>query len=163
VSAAWRTASVGSFIVPAQSGKTLLLVDEDPRMLRAYARLLDADYRIVIAEGAREAIELLESGSTPNLAIVELDLPDGDGPMLLAWLAEHRPELAQRTLVVTGVDPEPRYAELVQSYSGRALQKPVRGETLLAAVARELAEPPSRERDAAKPASESVKAAEAAP
>src|SRR5262249_52509192 len=54
---------------PARSSSSILLVDDDERMLRSYSLLLNQDYRLVTAQDGRDAIELLESGSQPELAI----------------------------------------------------------------------------------------------
>jgi CheY-like chemotaxis protein len=137
---AFRQRAAGSFTVPRPVGASVLVVDDDPRMLRSYARLLNAEHRIVIAHDGRDAIDMLESGSVANLAVVELDLPGNDGPELLTWLAENRPELARRTLLVTSADSEPNYADFLREHRGPLLRKPVRGETLLAAIATLLAE-----------------------
>jgi CheY-like chemotaxis protein len=137
---AFRTRGGASFTVPRAMGATVLVVDDDPRMLRSYARLLNAEHRIVIAHDGRDAIDMLESGSVANLAVVELDLPGNDGPELLTWLAENRPELARHTLLVTSADSEPNYTDFLRTHHGPVLRKPVRGESLLAAVAAMLGE-----------------------
>jgi signal transduction histidine kinase/CheY-like chemotaxis protein len=137
---AFRHRAAGSFTVPRPVGATVMVVDDDPRMLRSYARLLNAEHRIMIAHDGRDAIDMLESGSVANLAVVELDLPGNDGPELLSWLAENRPELARRTLIVTSADSEPNYVEFLRTHRGPILRKPVRGESLLAAVAALLVE-----------------------
>jgi two-component system NtrC family sensor kinase len=137
---AFRQRAAGSFTVPRTVGATVMVVDDDPRMLRSYARLLNAEHRIMIAHDGRDAIDMLESGSVANLAVVELDLPGNDGPELLSWLAENRPELARRTLIVTSADSEPNYVEFLRTHRGPILRKPVRGESLLAAVAALLVE-----------------------
>ena len=72
--------------------------------------------------------------------VVEIDLPGNDGPELLSWMAENRPELARRTLIVTSADSEPNYAEFLRDHRCPILHKPVRGESLLAAVAAMLGE-----------------------
>jgi CheY-like chemotaxis protein len=132
---AWQHRAASTFSVPQAEGTTVMVVDDDPRMLRSYARLLNAEHRIMIAHDGRDAIDMLESGSVPNLAVVELDLPDNDGPQLLSWLSQNRPELARRTLLVTSEDAQPRYAEFLSVHTGPILHKPLRGETLLAAIA----------------------------
>jgi signal transduction histidine kinase/CheY-like chemotaxis protein len=137
---AFRNRATGSFNVPRPVGATVMVVDDDPRMLRSYARLLNAEHRIMVAHDGRDAIDMLESGSVANLAVVELDLPGNDGPELLSWLAENRPELARHTLIVTSADSEPNYADFLRGHHGPVLRKPVRGESLLAAVAAMLTE-----------------------
>ena len=132
---AFRQRASGSVMVPRAVGATVLVVDDDPRMLRSYARLLNAEHRIVIAHDGRDAIDMLESGSVANLAVVELDLPGNDGPDLFTWLVENRPELARRTLLVTSGDAEPNYVDFLRGHHGPVLRKPIRGEALLAALA----------------------------
>lgn len=126
--------------VVASPAGTVLVVDDDPRMLRSYARLLNAQHRMVIAHDGRDAIEILESGTNPDLAVIGLDLPGNDAIELSSWIAANRPALRQRTLLVTSANVESRYAEFLQGYKGPILSKPLSGELLLAAVARMLAD-----------------------
>jgi signal transduction histidine kinase/CheY-like chemotaxis protein len=124
------------FEAPAtRSMASVLLVDDDERMLRSYSLLLNPDFRLITAQDGRDAIDLLESGSEPDLAIIELDLPISDGRMLWDWLRENRPELALRTIIVTGAASKEAFANFLAGYNGTVLHKPVRGEELLSALA----------------------------
>ncbi len=124
---------------PPPAAYSVLVVEDDERMLRSYTRLLNPTHRLMIAPDGRDAIELLQSGSTPDAVLLELDLPGTDGRKLLAWLAEHRPALHARALVVTSAGSQARYEDFLRSYAGAVLHKPVRGEVLLAEIARLLA------------------------
>jgi len=124
----------GSYTIPPAAAATVMVVDDDPRMLRSYARLLAPDHRVMTAQGWNDAIELLESGLSARLVLVDLDLADDGGPKLLSWLAEHRPELARRTLILAAAEVALRHAELLARSDGPVLQKPVRGESLLSAI-----------------------------
>jgi signal transduction histidine kinase/CheY-like chemotaxis protein len=124
----------GTFSVLSSRSSTVMVVDDDPRMLRSYARLLNAEHRIVIAHDGRDAIEALESGSRPDVAVIEIDLPGNDGLELLEWIDEKRPQLARRVLIVTSADGDPRYADFLESHQSVVLKKPVSGEALLHAV-----------------------------
>ena len=63
---------------------TILLVEDHQSTRTFLADNLSADgYEVVEAEGVREARDLLDA-SFPDLAIVDLGLPDGDGLDLLA-------------------------------------------------------------------------------
>jgi two-component system, NtrC family, sensor kinase len=125
--------------VVASSASTVLVVDDDPRLLRSYARLLNTRHRVVVAHDGRDAIETLESGTNPDLAVIELDLPGSDGMELMNWIAANRPELARRTLLVSSTNADARHTEFLQTYKGPIVNKPLSGEILLAAVARLLA------------------------
>lgn len=66
------------------SGATILVVEDHPTTRTFLADNLSADgYEVVEAEGVWEARGLLET-SFPDLAIIDLGLPDGDGLELLA-------------------------------------------------------------------------------
>jgi CheY-like chemotaxis protein len=117
------------------SGASVLIVEDDPRLLRSYARLLNSDYRIVTAHDGSDAIDVLESGSVADLVVLELDLPGDDGPRLLSWLQQNRPKLARRTVIVTAVGAEPHYAPSLNGHTGAVLNKPVPGEILLGTIA----------------------------
>lgn len=118
--------------IPASS---VLVVDDDERVLRSYVRLLNPAHRLLIAQDGRDAIDLLESGSEPDIVLLELDLPGLDGRKLLAWLAEHRPALHKRALVVTSAGAQSQYDAFLRSYTGPVLHKPVKGEELIGQIA----------------------------
>jgi signal transduction histidine kinase/CheY-like chemotaxis protein len=119
----------------ARSMASVLLVDDDERMLRSYSLLLNPEFRLITAQDGRDAIELLESGSEPDMAIIELDLPIADKRLFWHWLEQHRPELARHTIIVTGAASKEAHANFLASYGGPVLHKPVRGEELLTALA----------------------------
>ena len=104
---------------------SLLAVDDDERILRAYSRLLGRDFRLVTARDGLEAIELLRSGTSVDAIVSEIDLPEVTGPELLAWLEAEMPELADRVLFVTGAQDRPAFADFVREQSDRVLLKPV--------------------------------------
>ena len=122
----------------AATPHSVLVVDDDERMLRSYVRLLNPLHRLMIAQDGGDAIELLQSGSAPDAVLLELDLPGADGRELLAWLAEHRPALHRRALVVTSAASHVAYEDFLRTYAGPVLHKPVRGDELLAEIARVL-------------------------
>ena len=118
---------------------TVMVVDDDPRLLRSYARLLNAEHRVVIAHDGRDAIDILQAGTNPDLAVIELDLPGDDGVELMNWIAANRPALWRRTLLVASTSTDSRHSEFLLAFPGPTLNKPLSGEVLLAAVARLLA------------------------
>jgi signal transduction histidine kinase len=134
-----RMAWQRSELVPRQpstpAASSVLVVDDDERVLRSYVRLLNPTHRLLIAQDGRDAIDLLESGSEPDMVLLELDLPGVDGRKLLAWLAEHRPSLHRRALVVTSAGAQSQYEAFLRSYTGPVLHKPVSAGDLLDHIA----------------------------
>ena len=128
-----RTASPPSGLSSA-AVTSVLVVEDDERVLRSYARLLGNPYRLMIACDGSEAIDMLESGSTPDVVLMELDLPGADGRELLSWLEAHRPELARCVVLSTSGGSASSYEDFLRTYPGAVVHKPVRGEALLAAI-----------------------------
>lgn len=123
---------------PSTTRHSVLVVDDDERVLRSYMRLLHPLHRLLIAQDSQDAIELLESGSAPDAVLLELDLPGADGRELLSWLERHKPALHRRALVVTSAASDASFESFLRTYKGPVLHKPVRGDELLAGIARVL-------------------------
>jgi CheY-like chemotaxis protein len=131
---AWQPTAKPPSSRPPVAQTSVLVVDDDERVLRSYARLLGNQYRLMIACDGQEAIDMLQSGSTPDIVLIELDLPGADGRELLSWLGAHRPELARRTVLATSGGAGSSYEDFLRTYRGTIVHKPVRGEALLAAI-----------------------------
>jgi CheY-like chemotaxis protein len=140
VRAAYRRAQTWAGVAAASPRPhcSVLVVEDDERVLRSYVRMLNPLHRLMIAQDGGDAIELLESGSSPDVVLLELDLPGLDGRKLLDWLERNRPALRKHALVVTSVASQPQYESFLRDYDGPVLHKPVRGEDLLAEIARVL-------------------------
>jgi two-component system cell cycle sensor histidine kinase/response regulator CckA len=110
---------------------SVLVVDDDDRMLRAYARFLHPRCRIVVARDGTEAVELLDSGSKVDVVVTDVQMLEVDHFQLLVWLRERRPELVQRTILVVDAldDSHDDYPEL---RGLPTLSKPIEGDALLA-------------------------------
>ena len=75
--------------------QTVLVVDDDPLILRVVATVLDLEeFEVVTARSGREAIEVLD-GSSPHVVVADIMMPEMDG----FELCEH-------------IRQDPRYAKL---------------------------------------------------
>lgn len=81
----------------------VLAVDDDERVLRAYARALRERYDVLLASDGQEAIDLLRSGSHADAVVTDLEMPEVDGRGLFEWLLRERPELARKLVFVTAL------------------------------------------------------------
>jgi two-component system, NtrC family, sensor kinase len=113
---------------------SVLVVDDDTRLLRVYPRLLHERYDVLVASDGQEAIDLLESGSQVDAVIADLAMPEVDGKQLYGWLTEQRPELARRTIFVTASVSDPRFGEFLARAGDRVLEKPAKAEELFRAL-----------------------------
>lgn len=129
---AYGGARVGTGRSATVPRRSVLVVDDDERMLRAYSRALAADCDVLLAFDGEEAIDLLRSGSVAEVVLSDLGMPTVDGPKLHAWLREHRPELARRMLFVSA--DASRYQSFLDEVSNPVLAKPVSRSELLLAI-----------------------------
>jgi len=81
----------------------VLVVEDDDRVARGLVRaLLRAGYRVVRAADVTEALDLIDE-QVPDLALVDMGLPDGHGSAVVRRLRE---QPATGVLVVTAQDSE---------------------------------------------------------
>lgn len=71
------------------TGARILVVDDEPSMLRLLRRNLEArDYTVEVAEDATEGLRLVGS-KHPDLILLDLNLPDMDGVDFIRAVREH--------------------------------------------------------------------------
>jgi len=118
-----------------KSSERILVVDDEPAMLRTVERVLAAQYGVSTARTEADALAAL--GAAPHdLAIVDLRMPDHDGFDVAAALRHVAPDLD--VIFMTGVVHE-LDQQLVRSLREKAfyfIQKPFEREVLLALVNR---------------------------
>jgi signal transduction histidine kinase/ActR/RegA family two-component response regulator len=120
---------------PLSKRYSVLVVDDDERILKAYARMLASSCDVILASDGQEAIDLLSSGSTPDAIVSELALPEVDGRALLEWLRRERPALATRTVFVTSEATRERFRAFLDENPNGTLTKPVSANELWSALA----------------------------
>ncbi len=121
--------------------RVILAVDNDERVLRAYARTLRDSYDVLLATDGQEAIDLLRSGSQADAVLTDLQMPEVDGRQLMAWLEEHRPELSGHVVVVTATPLTEAEDGVLRGRCAALLAKPATHEGLLSAIERALPVP----------------------
>jgi Response regulators consisting of a CheY-like receiver domain and a winged-helix DNA-binding domain len=67
---------------------TILHVDDDADMRHVTALCLsvETDLRVISAASGREALDLLDAGLRPTVIVLDVSMPDMDGPATLAAL-----------------------------------------------------------------------------
>lgn len=116
---------------------------EDQRMIVG-ARLRKAGHNVISVATAAEAIEAVATKGLPDLAVLDVGLPDGDGRDLLVRLREmgggNKPAAV---FLSAGVSAEE--IARAEATGARYLTKPFVATALLAAIDRALAEQTSTE------------------
>jgi DNA-binding NtrC family response regulator len=117
---------------------TILAVDDDPAILSYLEAVLQpAGYKVLLAEGGWNAVEVYESAERPiDLLVTDVIMPDLTGPVLAERLRTRQPDL--RVLFISGFHD----ADLVQRFVSRKgfilLPKPFSPDGLLKGVGQAL-------------------------
>jgi DNA-binding NtrC family response regulator len=86
---------------PRREVRRFLIVDDDPLVCRAMARVLERHGHVDIASGVGEAREALER-ATYDVILSDDKMPDGKGRTLLALVRDRYPEC--RRFLMSGDD-----------------------------------------------------------
>lgn len=88
---------------------TLLVVDDDPALLRAFARTFGKRYEIIPAESGADALQALRARAV-DVAIVDYSMPTMSGVDLLRRMSITHPDVGR--VMLTAYSDLPELAEL---------------------------------------------------
>ena len=140
ITATATTPSVEVAEAPAPSDRMRILIVEDEVEIAAMLSefLEPLGYQVVVAETGRIALDRLRDDAF-DLVMTDLRMPDLDGRQLYEEMEVRYPELARRTIFVTG-DTLSGYFETFLKDTGRpVIEKPFTPEDIRDIVATELA------------------------
>lgn len=113
----------------------LLVVDDEPGMLRAVERVLARSCDIALASTADEALASA-AASRPDLAILDIRMPDRDGFELMALLKEKDPDLDVILMTGSVTDTDRKLIRAVRENAFYFIQKPFDSEVMKTLVER---------------------------
>ena len=115
---------------------TILIVDDEPNLLKSLALILEDDYDILEAQNGKEAIQLFKSNPSISLILLDLYMPVMNGAKALEIIREASKDV--KVIIMTGKsshDYAKKCAALnVQGY----VEKPVGIPELLMQIKKEL-------------------------
>ncbi len=105
-------ALVSPSVTPQSGSATILVIDDEPDVLRLVEAILNEQgYHVVIAKGSDNAIRTFDRMSKkPDLVLTDVVMPGMSGPMLIDQLLQTTPNL--RVLFMSGYDDR----QVVQKY-----------------------------------------------
>jgi CheY-like chemotaxis protein len=114
---------VASITTESQPVEELLLVEDEEISRRALALLLHSKgYQIRTAASAEEALQLLNHGGHPQMALVDLDLPGMSGLELIKHLSQQHPAIPAVLITASSIE---RLKEALGDHSVTYLRKPL--------------------------------------
>jgi signal transduction histidine kinase/CheY-like chemotaxis protein len=133
------------FPVPAVAGKTrpsrshvvvsprrgrLLIIDDEPMLLRAVSSALGGEHDVVVAHGGQEALALLDGDPAFDLIICDLQMPVLDGVAIYDAVAVSAPERLGSLVFMTGGAVTARAQAFLSRTRPRVIEKPIALEAL---------------------------------
>lgn len=112
----------------------VLVVDDDPAVLRAFRRVLQTEHEIVTARDGHEALRVVLSGARVDAIICDIGMPKLDGPAFFSELFELRPQLMPRVVFCTGGVPNEKTQRFLERLQAPLLLKPVAAVDLQRAI-----------------------------
>jgi CheY-like chemotaxis protein len=112
----------------------VLLIDDEPGLLRAFRRILMPHHDVVLAASGEQALEIVSHDTAFDIVICDMSLPDGDGITIHEALKERDHELADRVVFFTGGPVTARARRFLEVTHHTVLEKPVPPEMLLGAI-----------------------------
>ena len=114
--------------------KTILLIDDDGKMLKLLKSYLDNLYIVYPVRGGSAALNFLQEKKT-DLIILDYMMPGVDGPHTLEMIREIKDCEDIPVMFLTGVTEKVRMMECLSKNPAGYLVKPVAREELLIKVA----------------------------
>ena len=85
------------------TGTVLLVEDEDPVRLFSSRALKNKGYRVIEADSAETALQILQEGSQKvDLIITDVVMPKMDGPTLIKEVRELHPDMKLKVIFISG-------------------------------------------------------------
>jgi CheY-like chemotaxis protein len=112
----------------------VLVVDDDPAVLRAFRRVLQDEHEIVTARDGSEALRVVLGGTRVDAIICDIGMPKLDGPAFFSELFELRPQLMPRVVFCTGGPPNEKTQRFLERLQAPLLFKPVAAVDLQRAI-----------------------------
>ncbi len=118
----------------------VLVVDDEPGVLRMLRAMIGGEHEVVARDGARAALAELERDPRFDVILCDLMMPQVGGQELMREIERRWPQLVPAIVFMTGGAFSPAAAEFLASVENAHLQKPFEPAALFALLARKLSE-----------------------
>jgi PAS domain S-box-containing protein len=119
----------------------VMIVDDDPRVAQAIARMLQREHELLVVSCGAEAIERVAAGEWFDAIITDVMMPNMTGVELFDRLEQLAPEQAVRVIFLSGGVFTPQTQARLEAAGNPQLQKPVGTQELRTCVANLVARP----------------------
>jgi two-component system, cell cycle sensor histidine kinase and response regulator CckA len=125
---------LGRALTPRGTRGTVLVVDDEPAIVRMLARVLAPEHDVATAFGGDDALAFFKCGRRFDAVVCDLMMPGTNGIDVVEQLEREFPEQARRVILLSGGAVTERAKAFVASTRNRLLDKPVGVDILREAV-----------------------------
>ena len=120
----------------------LLIEDESAVMAYVKTALERHGYAVVCTDSGADGLRLLESGDFLGV-VSDMRTPGGvDGAGVHAWIANHRPDLADRVVFITGDIANEETVATLRATGAPCVEKPFRVQQFISVVEKTIGKAP---------------------
>jgi len=76
--------------MPERGSIKILLVDDDKYLLRMAQVMLEHHYEVITASGGEDALRVIDNGLTPDIVLLDIDMPGMDGFEVFSLMRERQ-------------------------------------------------------------------------
>lgn len=121
--------------VRSAASNRVLVVDDEPAVLRAYRRVLSPTYAVTLVNNGHEALEKIHDSDDFDAVICDINMPQLGGVDFYRQLELNHPELARRVVFCSGGVFGEEAREFIESTRNPVWHKPLEPQALLDALA----------------------------
>jgi len=122
---------------PVTKSATLpvLLIEDEPAVMAYFQAALErSGYSVVCTESGADGVRLLETGEFLGV-VSDMRTPGGvNGADVHAWVVQHRPELAERIVFITGDIANEETVATLRETGAPCVEKPFRVQQFISVV-----------------------------
>jgi signal transduction histidine kinase len=122
-------------VAPDLPKSRVLVIDDEPAIATVVRRLLRGEHEVKCFMDARAALEYLERDATFDVIMCDIMMPHMSGIEFYERLRAHHPELAQRTVFMTGGAFHGSAKQFLRAVPNPVLDKPFETHALHQAIA----------------------------
>jgi CheY-like chemotaxis protein len=104
---------------------TILIVDDDPAIVRSTRRVLEKDYDILASTSANDAIKIFESGRKIDVIILDIFMPETTGIELVKLLKNKNESIEKSIIFITGGSADQEISAYLTETSIPMVEKPI--------------------------------------
>ena len=104
---------------------TILIVDDDPAIVRSTRRILEKQYDILASTSAKEALQIINSGRKIDVILLDIFMPETNGLEMAKMLKKQNASIEKNIIFITGGSADRETMQYVAESNIAIFEKPI--------------------------------------